>query len=237
MSEAQHQEPAILIGLAGKKKSGKDTIADYLVSHHGFTKIGFADPIRAQVADAWALDSTRMLEDQDIKDTPMPRLSFADCQDEQFVFWLRKNFMSESDPRYKSRSPREIQQLWGDYKRDTCGWRHFIDLVEENILTIRAANPAARIVVSGVRYAASAPSPEAEAELIRTLGGSIWHIARHGLPTGDGHSTEKPLPQHRSDRTIHNCKDVIWLRHEARNSLSHLIWWEEYRAAQSSKAA
>lgn len=230
-----HQEPAILIGLAGKKKSGKDTIADYLVSHHGFTKIGFADPIRAQVADAWALDSTRLLEDQDIKDTSTPWLAFAHCADEQFVFWLRKNFMSDSH--YQSRSPRQIQQLWGDYKRDTCGWDYFINLVAENIAEIRAANPAARIVVSGVRYAASAPSPEAEAELIRTLGGSIWHIARHGLPTGDGHSTEKPLPQHRSDRTIHNCKDVIWLRHEARNSLSHLIWWEEYRQQKLNEAA
>jgi hypothetical protein len=36
----------MIIGLSGYAQSGKDTIADYLVKQHGFTKISFADPIR-----------------------------------------------------------------------------------------------------------------------------------------------------------------------------------------------
>ena len=36
----------MIIGLSGYAQSGKDTIANYLVEHHGFTRVAFADPIR-----------------------------------------------------------------------------------------------------------------------------------------------------------------------------------------------
>ena len=34
------------IGLSGWARSGKDTVADYLVEQHGYVKVSFADPIR-----------------------------------------------------------------------------------------------------------------------------------------------------------------------------------------------
>lgn len=36
----------MIIGLAGKKGSGKDTVADYLCEQYGFVKYGFGDPIK-----------------------------------------------------------------------------------------------------------------------------------------------------------------------------------------------
>lgn len=36
----------MIIGLMGYARSGKDTVADYLVRHHGFVKMAFADPMR-----------------------------------------------------------------------------------------------------------------------------------------------------------------------------------------------
>ena len=39
----------VLIGIIGKKGSGKDTVSDYLVENHLFHKLAFADPIK-QVA-------------------------------------------------------------------------------------------------------------------------------------------------------------------------------------------
>lgn len=36
-----------LIGLLGRKRSGKDTFAERLVSHHGYTRFAFADALRA----------------------------------------------------------------------------------------------------------------------------------------------------------------------------------------------
>ena len=36
----------MIIGLSGYARSGKDTIADYLVENHGFVKLSFATPMR-----------------------------------------------------------------------------------------------------------------------------------------------------------------------------------------------
>jgi len=36
----------VIIGLSGYARSGKDTVADYLVEHHGFVKLSFATPMR-----------------------------------------------------------------------------------------------------------------------------------------------------------------------------------------------
>src|SRR5690606_14272906 len=36
----------VLIGLSGKKRAGKDTVAAYLVEKYGFSRVAFADPLR-----------------------------------------------------------------------------------------------------------------------------------------------------------------------------------------------
>ena len=36
----------MIIGLIGNQRTGKDTVADYLVSNYNFKKYSFADPIK-----------------------------------------------------------------------------------------------------------------------------------------------------------------------------------------------
>jgi hypothetical protein len=63
----------MLIGLSGYARSGKDTVADYLVKNYGFTRMAFADPIREalyrldpkvtfggmpEISLAWAVDKS-----------------------------------------------------------------------------------------------------------------------------------------------------------------------------------
>ena len=36
----------MIIGITGKKRTGKDTISDFLVKKYYFVKYGFADPIK-----------------------------------------------------------------------------------------------------------------------------------------------------------------------------------------------
>lgn len=45
----------MLLGLMGKKRSGKDTIADYLVNNYNFFKLGYADKLKRTVIDLWDL--------------------------------------------------------------------------------------------------------------------------------------------------------------------------------------
>lgn len=44
-------DPYKLVGVSGRKRHGKDTIADHLVEKYGFTKIRFADAVREVALD------------------------------------------------------------------------------------------------------------------------------------------------------------------------------------------
>ncbi|QRO34016.1 hypothetical protein [Chromobacterium violaceum] len=194
-----------LIGLAGPLKSGKDTVADHLVAQHGFVKVGFADKIREELIDAYGLDwDSVLLEDQSGKDVVVSQLAMHHCSDEQFILWLlQQSRISGPQPDAIPRSPRWLQQQWGDYRRATAGWDYFICAVRERIEASTAP-----VVVSGLRYAASAPIPTAEADLIRQLGGWVWHIDRPGFEPSAEHTTEIALPRHPRDLTIDNDGDV-----------------------------
>ncbi len=51
-----------LIGLTGPAGSGKDTVADFLVARHGYTKLAFADKLRAEICDAYNVPEQLLLK-------------------------------------------------------------------------------------------------------------------------------------------------------------------------------
>ena len=53
----------MLIGIGHKKRFGKDTIADYLVSKHGFVKIAFADSLKEAAAPIFGLTEAQLYGD------------------------------------------------------------------------------------------------------------------------------------------------------------------------------
>lgn len=200
----------ILIGLHGPLKSGKDTIADHLVARHSFVKIGFADTIREEIAKDFGLteDMATILTEQGIKDTPCPFLALAYCQSDEFLHYLIGTH--EDDLSYIApRTPRWIQQQWGDFRRATMGWDYFIIATLKRIWALwMTKTPPAGIVVSGVRYAHTAPFPEAEADMIRENAGTIWHINRPGLEVTSDHGTERRLLIKPGDRIFDNSGTI-----------------------------
>lgn len=60
-----------IVGFSGRARSGKDTAADYLVEHFGFTKLAFADPLKQGVNTMLGLPS-RVPDEH--KDRPLPFL-------------------------------------------------------------------------------------------------------------------------------------------------------------------
>jgi len=213
----------ILIGLAGTMKSGKDTVADYLVRSYGFTKIGFADAIRNQVTTAFELDNDLCLTAQEEKELPNHSLALIYCAEQGFVAWLQANHQLNDDAAMP-RTPRWIQQKWGDYIRATKGWDFFINAVRHKILwKVSQAHEMTPIVISGVRFAASAPNPTAEADLIRSLGGQVWHVQRPCLEYASDHSTEAPLPIEDNDRILINGNTIDYLLQEVDFKLNDLL--------------
>lgn len=62
-----------VIGLAGAKHAGKDTVADYLVETYGFVKFAYADPVKQACAAAFGVD-VAIFYDQNLKEEPLPEL-------------------------------------------------------------------------------------------------------------------------------------------------------------------
>ena len=59
-----------LLGLTGPARSGKDTVADYLVRHHGYHRIAFADPLKQMVAGFLNISLDRLEQVKDSWVTP-----------------------------------------------------------------------------------------------------------------------------------------------------------------------
>jgi hypothetical protein len=88
----------MIIGLVGKKFSGKDTLADYLVQHHGFIKYAFADPIKEACKTIFLLNEEQF---QGTKEEVDPRWGLTPREMFQFLgtdvmrkqvdeeFWIR----------------------------------------------------------------------------------------------------------------------------------------------------
>lgn len=69
----------MIVGLYGKKGSGKDTFADYLVSTYGFKKLSFATPLKKLCKDLFSL-SDEELNDPVLKEIVIPKWNFSPRQ-------------------------------------------------------------------------------------------------------------------------------------------------------------
>ena len=51
-----------IIGITGRARSGKDTLASFLVDHHHFGRVALADPLREFIADITGLEYHELLD-------------------------------------------------------------------------------------------------------------------------------------------------------------------------------
>lgn len=63
----------VIVCMSGKAGSGKDTVADYLVSKHGFVRTAFADPLRDIVQLVFVLDHDSVW-DRKLRELPLKYL-------------------------------------------------------------------------------------------------------------------------------------------------------------------
>ena len=115
----------LLIGIAGRARSGKDTAAQHLVNNHGFQAYAFADPLRDGLMHMFNLSPCDL--DDDKKEQPIP--------------WLGK-------------SPRELMQLLGtEWGRDMVHPELWLLLAAQNLdLIARTHDTANGLVVTDLRF-------------------------------------------------------------------------------------
>lgn len=111
-----------LIGITGKARSGKDTIAKHLFHQHAFTRIAFGDPVKLTAQQAFGLSEAQTWDDE-YKEVVIP---------------------------YWGMSPREIFQKVGtDAMRNTFGANVWIKRWSLSYLLLKDTD---HIVVPDVRF-------------------------------------------------------------------------------------
>lgn len=149
-----------IIGVCGLIGSGKDTVADYLVSNHRCHRISFGDTLKDVTAELFGWDRTRLQgltkEDRDWRELEDP-------------FW--------TEALGKLWSPRiALQQLGTEIFRDGLHKDIWIICAKKRMRTLEhAMGYKLNFVFSDCRF----PN---EVAIIEQAGGEIWWVRRGDLP-------------------------------------------------------
>lgn len=156
----------MIVGLVGKKSSGKDTVGWILVEEHGFVRHSFADPLKESAAALF--DVPVGTWDASKNDTTaLVTLTYA-AGDIGVAMTVR-----------------EFLQRYGtEAHRDVFGPTFWTDVAEERIVAEQnKPGGGSPIVFTDCRF------PE-EAALVREYGGIIVRVVRPSAEVGDTHASE-----------------------------------------------
>lgn len=157
---------SFVLGIMGKKRSGKDTFAERLINEHGFTQVRFADPLRAMLK---ALDPIIYTEDDGWTEL---RLSWILGPDDD---WEAAKELPEVR--------RLMQRIGTEAGRNVLGDSIWTDAAARTIINIDGP-----VVITDVRF----PNEYALVEDI--FDGWTVRITRPSLPVGtDLHPSETAL--------------------------------------------
>lgn len=188
----------VLLGIVGNKRSGKDTVADYLVNNYNFYKLAFADPIKQISKIMFDLDESQLNGDSkeliDQRWGITPREIFQKIGTDFGQFDLIKYF-----PPLKNKIGRNF-------------W------VEKLKLKYKKLPVNSNIIVSDVRFIH-------EIKEIKKMGGKIIYIDRK-CNKNDNHISETELNSidiNVFDFVIHNNKSIQHLYERINDMILNII--------------
>jgi hypothetical protein len=158
-----------MIGLLGKKKHGKDTCADMLVSERGYTKQAFADPLKKGIQQFFRF-SDEQLYNEVKKEEIDERWGFSPRKAMQII---GTDLLRQQFPLLMGIDPITGDQMWVKNMELRCD-----ELAEKG---------SHNIVISDVRF-------QNEVDWILSRGGTIIKITRPDLcNVADTHSSESSI--------------------------------------------
>jgi len=185
----------ILLGIIGKKESGKDTVYSIIkeaIHPKTCIRIGFADSLKEEIAVA--INAVNAFYGRPQSDK------------------IDKNYIDEH-----KNSFRLILQGWGtDFRRNLVSKDYWINRVLQKLASL--SNDYYIVVVSDVRF-------KNEATMIESAGGYLIKINRHNVPVYlDAHPSEREMDSIENiDQIIENNDTIDSLKIKTKLTLSILL--------------
>jgi hypothetical protein len=171
--------PGTIIGLMGRKQSGKDTIAEHLIEEYGFTRYAFADPIKEACQVIFGFTKEQCWGDQ------------KEVVDPYWNITPRKVFQIMGTELFQFELPKYAAEL-ADIGRTFWAYR-FARWYEQQL----AVNPNIQVVITDCRF-------PFEADLIKSLGGTVIKVIRPNQVYNDNHASEVEMDTVPYDYLIEN---------------------------------
>jgi len=214
-----------VIGIAGKARSGKDTVADLLLDlpeSYWLEKYNLADPLKGFVNEWLGWDyrhSYGALKDVDLPITPPDYEVFPVLLIDKFHGKLSVsdaitacNLMKDSinqAPSYIDKdlnggkivvvSPRKVYQWFGTDVMRSINDTFWLDIA-----------PTESVIIPDIRY-------ENEAEWVRSQGGVMIHVSRDYNPPVSDHISENGVERHTGEIAIYNTGTLLDLEETVMN--------------------
>lgn len=168
----------MIIGLTGKKQSGKDTIADYLVNRFGFIKLAFADPIKDICKTMFGFTNDQLYGNA------------KEILDETFNI-LPRDAMKFIGMEFRENMHKLIPNIHGDI------WSL---ILLNKIQKLRQKDPNCNIVITDMRF------PNEYQMLVSHFIDSIvlWKVTRDNTNNGDQHVSETFVDDFVVNKTFEN---------------------------------
>ena len=232
-----------IIAFTGSAGTGKDTAADILATHCGFTKLAFADALRAEVQEAFKVPA-ELLTRRDLKESSTSALALVECADMGFSGAMVRNEMAHGlmlDWGWlkRPRSPRTILQWWGTEYRRAQRINYWLEALRNRITQLHALDGRSRFVITDARF-------ENEAAMIRAMGGVVWQIIRTDVQPVEGQHASatdgtrlNPSVIIDNSSTLHSLREAVlgeWLALETKTDVQTLRIVDPARVGDEAQA-
>lgn len=187
-----------IIAISGWRRAGKDTIANYLVSNYGYTKVSFANALKDEVARKYGLGMDQ-LHDQDLKEKPL--LQYPAIPSDAFSTEIHRMLASELRSGYWT--PRALCILEGSMARSVAA-NHWVRQVYESM------EPTTKYVISDLRYRTEADTLKALFPREQLM---IMRVNRfETIDTNE--ASERDMDQYKFDLVIGNSSSTVESLHQ-----------------------
>lgn len=199
-----------IIMLSGYKRSGKDTVSNFICEHYGAYRLAFADELKRMVMDNYNISPNEM---ENLKETPLMGLPMIDTGN--LAQFLRHDLRSElkqvGDTLYWT--PRALMILEGNTRRATNPY-YWVDKV------INKIKPGSTYIISDFRFKTE------YTRIVERFGKENVISVRinRNRNVGTNNESERQLDSFEFDHTIDNSKDLEHLYNQIDELIQQTIF-------------